>query len=85
MLSSTTVELSTTIPTPIAMPPSDMTFKLTPHMRIGMNVAMMQIGIEIELRTVILMLRRNRKITRTESSAPRAALALTSLTASSMK
>jgi hypothetical protein len=65
MFSSTTIELSTSMPTPRARPPSDTRFSVKPPKYTSMKVATMEIGMAAAMTTVLRMLRRNTSSTRT--------------------
>ena len=60
MLSSTTMPLSTNMPTPRASPPSEMMLSETPAMYMGAKVAMIESGMERPMMTVWTTLRRKR-------------------------
>ena len=79
MLSSTTIELSTSIPTPRASPPSDMILSDTSNMYIGAKVAMIDTGIVRPTISVWTTLRKNTKSTSTAIVPPMIALIWTSL------
>ncbi len=85
MASSTTIELSTSMPTPSASPPSDITFRVTLREYIRMKVAMIEIGIDTPMIRVLRRSRRKTKSTRMASTPPIRALLRTSATAWEMK
>ena len=68
--SSTTIELSTSIPMPRARPPSDIRFSVTPPKYIGAKVTSTERGIEIPMISVGPSLRSANQITAMASSAP---------------
>ena len=70
MFSSTTMELSTTMPTASASPPSEIIFIVMPVANIGRNAARSDIGMARPMITTGLTRRRNRYSTTTASSAP---------------
>ena len=70
MLSSTTIELSTSIPMPSARPPSDMMFSDTPPRYIRKKLAITEIGIANPTTRVVRRRRRNRYSTATASRPP---------------
>ncbi|KAG1535769.1 hypothetical protein G6F50_015225 [Rhizopus delemar] len=85
MLSSTTIESSTTRPVASARPPSDITFKLRPSCPMKKNVAMIETGSDRLITNVLQPSRRNRKMIRIASRPPITASFLTSAMACSMK
>ena len=78
MLSSTTIESSTTRPVARARPPSDITFKLRPSWPMKKNVAMIDTGSDRPITNVLQPSRRNRKMISTASTPPITASTLTS-------
>ena len=58
--SSTTIELSTSMPTPSERPPSDMMLSETPELYIRKKVATTETGIEMPMIDVVFTLRRKR-------------------------
>ena len=76
--SSTTMELSTSIPTPRASPPSDMMLRETWNRCIGAKVAMMEIGMEIPTMAVETVFLRKKKRTIIARIPPKMAVFLTS-------
>ena len=85
MLSSTTIELSTSIPIPRANPPSDMILSDTSNMYIGAKVAMIDTGIVRPTIRVWTTLRKNTKSTSTAIVPPMSALIWTSVIEFSIK
>jgi hypothetical protein len=84
MFSSTTIELSTSMPTASAMPPSDMMFNETPFVYISRNVPITETGIAIPTMVVARASRRNPNSTMIAMMPPRNAAFLTSSTADAM-
>ena len=76
--SSTTIELSTNIPTPKANPPSDIILTLTWKMCIGAKVEMMDMGMAAPTIMVDTTLRRKKKRTNIASIPPKIAVLRTS-------
>ncbi len=70
MFSNTTMELSTTIPTPRANPPRVSRFTVSLKAYIMTNANMIESGIETATKSVLPKWRKNRKRTATASSAP---------------
>ena len=81
MLSSTTIELSTSIPMPSAMPPSDMMLRVRSVEYMRLKVATTDTGIEIEMITVAQTSRRKKNSTRMARMPPKMPALMTSLTA----
>ena len=81
MLSSTTIESSTTRPVASARPPSDITLRLRPSWPMKKNVAMIDTGSDRPITNVLQPSRRNRKMIRIASMPPITASFLTSLMA----
>ena len=81
MLSNTTMELSTSIPTPSASPPRDIMLRDTSNRYIPAKVATMETGMATLMIRVWAILRRNRYNTKMASRPPRNAVFLTSLIA----
>ena len=84
MASSTTIELSTSMPTPRARPPRDMMLKETPASARGRKDAMTEVGIETAMITVAPRSRRKKYSTSTARMPPRSAAESTWPTASPM-
>ncbi|MBK7703729.1 MAG: hypothetical protein IPI34_13020 [bacterium] len=84
MASSTTIELSTSMPTPSASPPSDITLSDTPRPYIRMKVATIEMGIATPMISVLRSSRRKTYSTSTASRPPSRALLRTSPTALAM-
>ena len=84
MLSSTTIESSTTRPVARARPPSDITFRLSPNWSMKKNVAMSEIGSDSAMTNVLQPSRRKKKMIRMASRPPSMASNSTSASASSM-
>ena len=82
--SSTTIALSTSMPTPSARPPSDMMLSETSPTYIGAKVTTTEIGIEIAMIAVGTSWRRKARITTTARIEPMTAELLTSSTAARM-
>ena len=82
--SSTTIALSTSIPTPRARPPRDMMLRDTSSRYIGAKVTTTEIGIATAMISVADSRRRNIHMTAMAKSAPRNADCFTSSTASAM-
>ncbi len=70
MFSRITIELSTIIPAPKAIPPKVSTLKVISPKYISIQVAINEIGIEIAITSVLRTLRRKMNNTSTASSAP---------------
>ncbi len=70
LFSSTTMELSTIMPTPMARPPRLMMFRVKPLAYISTKVAMMEKGMEMEMIRVLGTLRRKNSSTPIAISAP---------------
>ncbi len=85
MDSSTTMALSTNMPTPRARPPRDMMFKDTSSRNMGAKVVATEIGIARAMTRVGTTLRRKTQITSTDNRAPSSAESRTSFTAAAMK
>ena len=83
--SSTTIESSTSMPTPSARPPSDMTLSVVPVWYIRKKVAMIEIGIDTLMIRVLYRSFRNSRMIRMESAPPSSALTMTSWIESWMK
>ncbi len=79
--SSTTIELSTSMPMPSVRPPRDMTFSEMPSRYISRKVATMEIGIETPMMSVLRQSRRKANSTSTASRPPSSAESRTSLRA----
>ena len=73
MFSSTTMELSSSIPMPSASPPSVMMFSVNPPKYIRPNVAMMDTGIAMAMMVVLRKSRRKKSSTAIASSPPKRA------------
>ena len=71
MFSSTTMELSTIMPTPMAMPPRLIMFRVMPKAFISTNTARIHTGMDTEMVAVAPTRRRNRNTTTAASSTPR--------------
>ena len=71
MFSSTTMELSTIMPTPMAMPPMLIMFSVRSNRFIRRNTARMHTGMEMAMVNVALKRRRTRNTTMAASSTPR--------------
>ena len=71
MFSSTTMELSTIMPTPMAMPPRLIMFRVRSNTFISTNTVRIQTGMDTEMVAVAPMRRRNRNTTTAASSTPR--------------
>lgn len=84
MLSSTTMESSTTRPVANARPPSDMTLRLRPSSPMKKNVVTIETGSDRLMTNVLQPSRRNRKMIRIASAPPITASFLTSAMACSM-
>ncbi len=82
--SSTTMESSSSMPTPSASPPSDMMFSESPICCITKKVAITETGMAIATTAVARRSRRNSAITRMASRPPSQALRTTSEMAPSM-
>ncbi|MCW0450703.1 hypothetical protein NB706_003537 [Xanthomonas sacchari] len=85
MLSSTTIESSTTRPVANARPPSDITLRLRPSRSMKKNVVTIDTGSDSPITNVLHPSRRNRKMIRIASRPPITASFLTSPMACSMK
>jgi len=83
--SSTTMELSTSMPIPKVSPPSDMMFSEIPIRYISTKVAMTDSGILVAMISVDRRSRKNASRTRIASTPPINAALRTSLTPCSMK
>ncbi len=70
MFSRTTMELSTIMPTPMAMPPRDIMFSVRSKARISTNTVRMQMGMDTAIVSVAPPRRRNSSTTRAASSSP---------------
>ncbi len=81
MLSSTTIESSTTRPVASARPPSDITLRLRSSWSMKKNVVMIDTGNDSATTNVLQPSRRNRKMISTASRPPITASILTSLIA----
>jgi hypothetical protein len=84
MFSSITIALSSSTPMPNAIPPSDMTFSVSPPRPIAMNVAMTASGIERPTMIVLRSDRRNSSTTSEARKAPMSAASFTELIESRM-
>ena len=84
MLSSTTIESSTTRPVASASPPSDITLRLSPSWSMKKNVATIETGSDTPTTKVLQPLRRNRKMIRIASVPPSTASVRTSEIAARM-
>ena len=73
MFSSTTIELSTNMPTPSASPPKLTVLSVKPLKYISAKVAMTEIGIATPMISVEVRLRRKNSSTNTASTAPASA------------
>ena len=71
MFSSTTTELSTSMPIPKDRPPSDMTFREMPAKYMTSSASSTENGIDTATSTVGFQSRRNSASTTTASSAPK--------------
>ncbi len=78
MLSSTTMELSTSMPMPRASPPSDMMLSVMPPMNIGTKVATTEIGMATPMISVVRSSWRKRNSTINASRPPVIAVDCTS-------
>ena len=85
MFSSTTMELSTIMPTPMAIPPMLIMFSVRWHRFISRNTDRMQTGMEMAMVMVALQRRRNRYTTMAASSTPRMMFCRAECTTMSMK
>ena len=85
MLSSTTMELSTSIPTPRASPPNDIMLSETLNICIGAKVATIDSGIATAMIRVEDILRKNTNKTTIARNAPNIAVFITSSIALFMK
>jgi len=85
MASSTTMELSTSMPIPRAIPPSDMMFSVRSVWYIRANVAMIEMGMDRPIISVLRTSLRKRNRMMVASSPPIQALLRTSPMACSMK
>ncbi len=83
--SRTTIESSTSMPTPSASPPRDITFSVVPVWYIRKKVAMIEIGIDTPMMRVLKRSFRNSRMIRIERAPPSSALMITSLIESWMK
>ena len=83
--SSTTIESSTSMPTPSASPPRDMTLSVVPVWYIRKKVATIEIGIETLMISVLATSLRKSRMIRIDSSPPSRALVITSWIESWMK
>ena len=81
MLSSTTMESSTTMPVASARPARDMTLRLSPNRSMKKKVAMMDTGKESPITNVLQPSRRKKKMIRIDSTPPISASNLTSASA----
>ena len=70
MFSSTTMELSTIMPTPRARPPRVIRLSVKPPKKINANVVTIEIGIDTEMTRVLGMLRRKNSSTTIASPPP---------------
>ena len=68
--SSTTIALSTSMPTPSAKPPNEIVFSVNPLKNISANVEITEIGIAIAMISVLEKLRKKNSSTSTASTAP---------------
>ena len=84
MFSSSTIESSTSRPTPSASPPSVNTFSVCPVKYSSTNVAMIDSGMATAMMPVARRLTRKIRITSTASSPPHAASCSSALTAERM-
>ena len=78
MLSSTTIESSTTRPVANARPPSDITLRLSPNWSMKKKVVTIETGSDSAITNVLQASRRNRKMISTASRPPITASNLTS-------
>ena len=85
MLSSTTMELSTSMPMPSASPPSDMMLSDTPPTNMRKKLAITEMGIANPTTRVLRRRRRNRYSTAIASAPPSTAAWITSRIDCSMK
>ena len=85
MFSSTTIALSTSMPTPNANPPNETVFNVKPLKYIKEKVEITEIGIATPMIIVLEKLRRKNSRTTTANTAPTPAAALTLLIAELMK
>ncbi len=76
--SSTTMELSTSIPMPSVSPPSDMMLSETSRRYMSMNVAITEIGMDVAMMSALRQSRRNVSNTPTARMPPSAAAPRTS-------
>ena len=83
--SSTTMELSTSMPMPRVSPPSDMMLSEMSILYMAMNVAMTEIGIDVAMISVLRRSRRKNSSTMMASTPPISAALRTSSTACWMK
>ncbi len=83
--SSTTIELSTSMPMPRVNPPSDMMFSEMSSLYMATKVATTEMGMLVAMIRVLRRSRRNSSSTTMASSPPISAALRTSLTACSMK
>ena len=70
MFSSTTMELSTIMPTPIAMPPRDIMFRVRWNTFMSTNTVRIHTGIDTAMVAVAPHRRRKRKTTTAASATP---------------
>ena len=81
MFSSTTMELSTIIPTPMAIPPKDIMFSVRSKTFISTNTARMHTGMDTAMAMVAPKRRRNKNVTMAASTTPRMMFCRAALTA----
>ncbi len=70
MLSRTTIELSTIMPTPSAKPPSVIRLSVKPARKMSANVATSEMGMAMAMINVLRKLRRKKKSTRIAKTPP---------------
>ena len=70
MFSSTTMALSTSMPTPRASPPSVIMFSVKPPKYISAKVAMIEIGMAVAMMAVLRRLRRKNSSTSMANTPP---------------
>ena len=75
------MELSTIMPTPMAMPPRLIMFRVRSNTFISTNTVRIQTGMDTEMVAVAPMRRRNRNTTTAASSTPRKMLFMAESTA----
>ena len=85
MFSSTTIPLSTNIPTPSARPPKETVLSVKPLKYISANVEITEIGMAKPMMNMPEKLRRKKSRTKTAKPAPMRAASLTLLIEARMK